>query len=240
MLRITALVVSRLLSVRLSEVFVQTPKTRLRKRARDRERFARVVRHGFGVPRWAWLTFAGYLAVYLSWQAWHWIPANQELVGDLAFWPITILSAITAWRAGERARGSRRVRAAWRLVAGAMVSYLLANVAQFVYEVVLGAKPYPSLADVGFLAFYPLMLAALLRFPCAPLERTKRRQRVIDVAITALAGTMAVWYIVLGPVAIAGGEIPTLAVSIAYPVGDMILILGILSRRSPTGSSNAT
>ena len=38
---------------------------------------------------------------------------------------------------------------------------------QTYYEVVARAKPYPSLGDLGYLAFYPVALAALLRLPVA-------------------------------------------------------------------------
>jgi hypothetical protein len=60
-------------------------------------------------------------------------------------------------------------------------------VAQTVYELV-GRKPYPSVADALYVAFYPLMLCGLLVFPVA--RRAGERVRLgLDLAVVVIGGS---------------------------------------------------
>ena len=79
------------------------------------------------------------------------------------FYPVGLAAIWAAWRASTRCAALPRLRTAWRLLALASVSYLAADIAQTIFEL-LGKSPYPSVADVFYLLFYPLMLAGLLRF----------------------------------------------------------------------------
>jgi hypothetical protein len=54
---------------------------------------------------------------------------------------------------------------AWRLLALAL--YLLGDVLQLVYEVVLHLRAYPTWADAAYLSFYVVAVAGLLTFPPA-------------------------------------------------------------------------
>jgi signal transduction histidine kinase len=74
------------------------------------------------------------------------------------------------------------------------------------------------------------MLAGLLTMRPADAQGTQRLRLSLDLAITALGGAAVVWYVVLGPTAEAGGQSALqMAFSVAYPVGDMILIVGLAS-----------
>jgi signal transduction histidine kinase len=175
---------------------------------------------------------------YASWQILGWIPGDPATVGDILFVPMTVGALYAACSASRGApRGTAR---AWRLVAGALCGQLLGGLVSLYYEAILHQSPYPSLADPLYLSFYPLMLAGLLTM-CPADRRPSRRLRLsLDLAITALGGAAVVWYVVLGPTAEAGGQgALQMAFSIAYPVGDMILIVGLASLllRGVTGST---
>jgi two-component system cell cycle response regulator len=66
---------------------------------------------------------------------------------------------------------------------------------------------------------------------------------MLDLAVVAIGGATVVTYVVLGPTLEAGGpDVLTNAVSIAYPVGDMILLVGLASvllRRTAVSSARA-
>ena len=121
------------------------------------------------------------------------------------------------------------MRRAWRLLALGAFVYLLGDVAQTVYELV-GVKPYPSIADGLYLSFYPLLLAGLLSFPVLGRDRGERVRLALDLAVVAFGGSAAVVYLVLGPTTVAGGgSLLQTMFSIAYPVGDMVLLVGLAS-----------
>jgi diguanylate cyclase (GGDEF)-like protein len=101
---------------------------------------------------------------------------------------------------------------------------------QVAFEVygLLGEKPYPSIADGLYLCFYPLMLAGMLALP-APSGRVGSRVLLaVDLAVVAIGGSAAVVYLVLGPTVVAdSGSALQAAFSIAYPVGDVVLLVGL-------------
>jgi diguanylate cyclase (GGDEF)-like protein len=171
----------------------------------------------------------GLLLVYGCWQVFHLTPRQRSLFGDLWFFPVVIAAAWAAWRASKRCAGERRLRSGWLLIALAMVESLGAEIAQTVYEL-NGNRPYPSVADVLFLLFYVMLFAGVLKLGT---RRRGDRDRVglgLDLAIVAIGGAAAVWYVALGPTALA--QSPSLlqaAFSIAYPVGDLVLLVGLAS-----------
>jgi PAS domain S-box-containing protein len=177
-----------------------------------------------------------YLLVYLSWQSFHWLPGRQEL-GQAFLIPADMAALCSTLLAARRCQGSRRLRSFWLWMSAAMAAEMIADILLLKYNIQYDEPPFPSIADALFLSFFVLLFLALLRVPVAPLTRAKRLQIMLDGAIIVLGGGAVVWYFLLGPTAKVGGP-STLAtaVSLAYPVGDLILLAGLtalLLRRSP-------
>ena len=86
----------------------------------------------------------------------------------------TELAALVAtgfcFQAARRHR--TRMRLFWSLLSAALLCWALAKVTYLVYDMVLGAVPAPSWADVGYLGAIPLAVAALL---CHPAMRRSGR-----------------------------------------------------------------
>src|SRR5665647_782980 len=89
--------------------------------------------------------------------------------------------------------------------------------------------PFPSLGDVAYLLFYPLMLAALV----VAVRHNARRfawSVWLDCAVGSL-GAAAVLAVVLRPVmdsATAGPHSWATIVSVAYPMSDMVLVAAVV------------
>jgi len=91
-----------------------------------------------------------------------------------------------------------------------------------------GSVPFPSLGDVGYLLFYPFMLAALA---LAVRHRLRGLASTVwlDSAVGSL-GAAAVLAVMLGPVlssAMTGPLSLAAAVSVAYPMFDLILVAAV-------------
>ncbi len=181
-------------------------------------------------PRRRWFVVLGvYLLVYVSSLVWRWIPVDQSLVGQAAMSPLALVAAVMAWQASRRVRGSRRTALAWRLVSLALFGQFAGGIAAATYHL-LGQSPYPSLADPLYLSFYPLMLAALLAVPHGRRARSQNVRLALDLATTALGVATVMWYVLIAPTARAGGQSTLqMAFSLAYPVADVILIVGVAS-----------
>jgi two-component system, cell cycle response regulator len=188
------------------------------------------------------LAMGALLLVYAGWQLFRWPAVDRRLIGDVFFYPVGLAASWAAVGASRRCGGQPRLRSAWRLLAAASIVYLAGDIAQTIYET-QGPDPFPSIADALYLSFYPLMLWGLLRFPAARRDRRAAVRLMLDLAVVAIGGATVVTYVVLGPTLRAGGpDVLTNVVSIAYPVGDMILLVGLASvhlRRTAVSSARA-
>ena len=208
-----------------------TPGSRSRSRAPTRGRW---------VPMAAGM--GALLLVYGGWQLFRWPTVDRRLIGDLFFYPVGLAAISAAVGASRRCSGEPRLRSAWRLLALASSLYLAGDIAQTIYEL-QGPLPFPSAADALYLSFYPLMLWGLLRFPAGRLNISGRLRLGLDLAVVGIGGAMVVTYVVLGPtLSLAGPDAVSTSVSVAYPVGDMILLVGlgsVLLRRTTVASARA-
>jgi diguanylate cyclase len=200
-------------------------------------------RRGITEPRAGWTRMAAamgaLLLVYAGWQLFRSPAGHRELIGDVFFFPVDVAVFGAAWAASRRCHDQPRLRSAWRLLALAFGSYLVGDVVWTVYELA-GSKPYPSVADAFYLLFYPLMLWGLLRFPAGRRSLSERLRLGLDLAVVAIGGSAVVIYVVLGPTVVQSGpDALQTAFSIAYPVGDMVLLVGLGSvlLRGTAGSS---
>lgn len=145
-------------------------------------------------------------------------PIVDGLLGFLVVW----VPATVCWLAVRRAP----VRRANVVLAAAAVTSFAAGDTYFVAVTGAGLSlPFPSLADLGYLAFYPLMLAAL----AVPVMRQWNHMAwpvILDGAVGSL-GSAAILAVVLDPILgeAVGGQIsaPT-AVAVAYPMFDLLLV----------------
>ncbi len=169
------------------------------------------------------------LVLYASWLALSWIPGDPQSLHILFLAPIDLLVVYASLRASQRSASIPWLRAFWLLVTAAWAAELGADLIFAFFNIVLEDPAFPSLADLFFLAFYPLMLAALLMVPTSKGTRAQQLRTGLDCATVVVGAGAAIWYFVLGPIVTEGGGSPLgTAVSIAYPVGDIVLI-GVLS-----------
>jgi signal transduction histidine kinase len=128
---------------------------------------------------------------------------------------------------------------AWYLVAFGQLLFAIGDAYSFFFEWVLKAEvPFPSVADAFYLVFYPVLAAGLLL-----LVRGRAPGRdaasLIDATIIATGVGMLSWVFLIGPYV----RLPDLGlterlVSIAYPLGD-VLLLAVAVRLWRTGGHSA-
>jgi diguanylate cyclase (GGDEF)-like protein len=123
------------------------------------------------------------------------------------------LVAVRSWRvAGERW--------AWLLIAAGMSATGLGTV---VYALWVPEGQSPSLADPLFLAFYPPVFAGLLLLIRQRLRYVPRIIR-IDVVVVGLTVASVAAALALGPIQpTTTGQLATVLVGLAYPVGALLL-----------------
>lgn len=147
-----------------------------------------------------------------------------------------IIQGVAAWLATASCfwasrRGDPALRRFWRLVAVATFTWGLGEAVWDYYQIGVGGQvPFPSFADLGFLAEVPLMVAALLAFPVMRARSIARTLMLLDGALVASSMLFISWALVLGPVFRAHqGSAFAQTVSLAYPAGDLIIVVVLLA-----------
>jgi len=140
-----------------------------------------------------------------------------------------LASAACGW-AASRATG--RDRLGWALMGISAGLWAAGEVVWSIYEVGMGAQPYPSPADLGFLAAVPFAIAGIRAFWSAPRGTSKQWRVWFDGVIVALALTSTAWG--FGLRSVWESDSPTKALDLAYPVTDIVIgtILILAIRRA--------
>ena len=114
------------------------------------------------------------------------------------------------------------------LAAAAVTSFAAGNIYYFAMAAAGGSLPFPCPGDVGYLLFYPLMLAALA-VSVHHHVRGLASSVWLDSAVGSL-GAASVLAVVLSPVlasALMGSMSLATAVAVAYPMVDLLLVAAI-------------
>jgi diguanylate cyclase (GGDEF)-like protein len=122
-----------------------------------------------------------------------------------------------------RATRGGRERGAWLVLAAAVFAWAAAEIYWTLYIEGNAAAPYPSPADVGYLAFYPLAVAGLYLLVRAHADRLDPRlwmDGAIATLGTAALGTALILEFVADRTE---GSAVQVATTLAYPLGDVVL-----------------
>jgi diguanylate cyclase (GGDEF)-like protein/PAS domain S-box-containing protein len=138
--------------------------------------------------------------------------------------------------------GTAQQERMWRLLGVSALSWGSGQAAWTWYETVLGREvPFPSLADVGYLAAVPLAAAALLSLPFAAQNLAGRVRQVLDGLMIAASLLLISWVLVLNTLFQAGTDNGlSQAISLAYPIGDIVvgtIVLFMLTRARGTNGA---
>jgi two-component system cell cycle response regulator len=158
----------------------------------------------------------------------HWLASVDE---RWTYNAVPVLAAISCVVQGSR----QRERLAWWLVALAIIAWGLGDI---YYTFVLesrGVIPFPSLADAGYLAFYPpayVALGLLVRSQVRGFVRSLWLDGLIaGLTIAGLAASV-VFQVVLHSLGHRPGISAAVATNLAYPLADMLLlaiVVGMIS-----------
>jgi PAS domain S-box-containing protein len=152
----------------------------------------------------------------------------RSLLGDAMYLALDAAGIAFSVRAAQTPGMPPALRSAWYLVALGCLFNGGGDLIWTVYQVTLGEVPYPSIADVVYLGFYPLVAAGLLLIPTVHATRVARGKLIADVLMVGIAGAMITWDVILGPAAAAGeADALTNLITIGSPVGDLILLFAI-------------
>jgi diguanylate cyclase (GGDEF)-like protein/PAS domain S-box-containing protein len=186
-----------------------------------------------GLTSWGRIAIVSLLPTYglliLVWYVAGWGGTElHQVLAPVVFVPILLFVTAAAFRV-SRVATSAGTRRAWFCIALGFSAYAFGDLAWFYFGITGQPIPFPSIADVGFLAFFPFVLVGL---SLLPRERPEGMLRsLLDMALVMVGAGVVVWWLVLGPVVAASGgqSDSSVLVAIAYPVGDTMVLFALLA-----------
>ena len=182
----------------------------------------------------------------LAWTYFHWGgEAQVNLCANLFSFAPSLFAAILAWRAAAQKSLSKQMRQAWLILGSSFFMFLIGNVIWAYLQLISQVEPFPSLADVFYLAFYPLALWGLLSIPTIPSTSHPRRDLLtlgLDLVSVFTVATLFVGYFIILPTAATSNDLGIQLIGAAYPFGSLIVIGGILAvlYRHPSPNTEST
>ena len=174
----------------------------------------------------------------VAWLVWGIGAAPTRLaVADLAEPALDLLAALIVLRAVRRPDAGR-VRLGWAFVCVALLVYTAGDGLYAWFDLMAGGASSPSLADGAYVAYSPIIGAALLLFPSVASGPGERLRLTLDSSIVLAGGGIVLWQTLLGPALATLSPNPIgAALSLGYPIGDLILLFGVaaLALRRPVG-----
>ena len=120
----------------------------------------------------------------------------------------------------------KRVFFAWLMIFFGQLCFVLGDIIWAYIETVQMESPFPSLADIPFLMMFPLIMIGILLLPSAVVSSRERITMALDTSIVIIASILVFWSLIIEPTIIENSQADplTLALSVAYPVLDLILL----------------
>jgi len=159
-----------------------------------------------------------------------------EAVDDFGEAAAALIAAVACAAAAFRQKG--RMRLSWALLGSGAAAWAIGEGIWSYIEVIRGQQvPFPSLADAGYLAAVPFVVAGIAVFPGR--HRTASRAAfLLDGAIIAGALLLISWSTVLGTLYRASsGQTLSAVLGLAYPISDIAIAVTALLLLNRTGRS---
>ncbi len=149
--------------------------------------------------------------------------------GDISSSVIDLLVVITLFYATTRSvRYGRRVHIAWMFITLAFTFYAVGDILWAILELVFHLDPFPSVADVFYLTFYPVFALGIYYLPRFSFTRSENLKIFIDMGIIVSTVGLLFWTFLIVPTFSSQENSFANIVSAIYIIGDFLLFFVLL------------
>lgn len=123
---------------------------------------------------------------------------------------------------------SPRLRKVFLILAASIFLYLIGDIIWAILELVIHQQPFPSVADVFYISFYPIFALGIYYIPKTPLSPHEKLKFIVDAAVVGIAFCLIFMVFLVMPTIKSNGDILGTTISLAYLIGDILLFIALL------------
>ena len=151
--------------------------------------------------------------------------------GDLFPIVIELLVVLTLVYATLRsANYGKRVQFAWMFIALAFTFYTVGDMIWAVLELGIHQRPFPSVADVFYLIFYPLFAIGIYYLTKFSFTKSEKLKIFLDMGIIVITVGLIFWTFIIIPTLSSQQNSFANIISVIYIIGDFLLFFVLLIR----------
>ena len=160
--------------------------------------------------------------------------ANESLrtiLTDIIYPLINLMTTFALFFAALHSKKlSKRLHWGWVFVATAQFSFTIGDIFWMSIYYLQKSPPFPSIADLMYLLYYPLFFLGIVLLSGSRLDLKELKKRTLDLLIVFFTATLVYWIFLINPIIHQHDGITLIAliISLAYPIGDLILLFGLL------------
>jgi len=157
---------------------------------------------------------------------------TRMLVSDIVFPIIGYIAAALLFAAAKQSyRQSRRLFLVWGIFGLAQFASATGELIWTILEIGFGQTPFPSIADISYLAYYPLFFFGIILLPGKNYSFREWIKKGLDIGIMVIASILVFWNFLIGPITAVASEDLYLSqvLNLAYPTGDLLLLWALLA-----------
>ncbi len=122
----------------------------------------------------------------------------NTILGNLAFFILNIIVIITLFYVAKKSfKYGRKSFISWTLIALSQLVTILGNILWTLIYTELNKSPFPSVADILYLLYYPLLIMGILYLPVIQTQETKKYQILLDTGILIISAGLVIWVILI-------------------------------------------
>ncbi len=123
----------------------------------------------------------------------------------------------------------KRVYYAWLILAIGQLFFVLGDISWAYIELYLNQSPIFSLADIFYLAYYPIFALGIFLLPRTRFNRLYLGKIILDISIVGITMGVLLWAFLINPLFVnVDGNLESAYVSLSYVILDLVLLFALL------------
>ena len=149
----------------------------------------------------------------------------NNIFGNLAFFILNLIVILILFYVAKKSfKYGRKAFISWTLIALSQLVTIFGNVLWTIMYTELNKSPFPSVVDILYLLYYPLLIIGILYLPVVRTQETKKYQILLDTGIMIISAGLVIWVILISFPAVHNANTFNMPIYLFYLLMDVFML----------------